>query len=269
MVWSSGQNGNSIQVGPGTYSATCQENKCSSAPSSDITITAKAYPGDAVLSASQTTLCAGSTTDLTASGCMAGATYHWSTGQLGSTITVTPPATTVYSAYCELDGCRSDVVMSIEIAVNPVPAAPHLNNLTVCAGSSAVLTPFGCSGTLSSLTETAIVLSGGYSNTVVSYSMVCTESGCNSQPGVGSITYLAIPDVPQLTATAGTNGTVLCPGNAVTLSVTNCGGGAVNWSNGMLGDSIILYPTGPQTLSVTCNNGSCASEARPILIQQP
>ena len=345
ISWSTGQKGVSIQVTPSattTFSATCVENFCPSAPGT-VEVTVNPFPGNPALSADQTTICVGSAVQLTATGCLAGSTVLWSDSQTGKTVTVNPTATTIYNARCLLNGCMSDAIPSIEITVNPIPpvpvlsaapavicvgtsteltasncigtvnwstgaigasitvspaisttysafcslegcnsttasvevtvnpipSAPVLSNMIVCAGSSAILTPFGCAGTVTTIDTKTAIITGAFTNTVVSYTMVCTENSCVSPEGVGSITYLEIPAVPELTATAGTNGDKVCPGNAVSLSVTNCAGGSVNWSNGQFGDSVIFYPTaGNATFSVICNNGSCASEAKPILFQQ-
>ena len=270
VYWSTGEQGGAILaqvIGTTTFTAECEENGCRT--SSDILITVYPSPGVPAISSDRTSICLGGSVVLTATGCVPGADVIWQDGQQGNTLTVSPTANASYLAQCFLNGCGDQPSNTIDVTVNPIPSAPVLSNMIVCAGSSAILTPFGCAGTVTTIdTQTAIV-TGAFTNTVVSYTMVCTENSCVSPEGVGSITYLEIPRLPELTATAGTNGDKVCPGNAVTVAVTSCTGGSVNWSNGQFGDSVIFYPSaGNATFSVTCFNGSCQSETKPILFQQ-
>ncbi len=63
-------------------------------------------PGAPVISSSSVLLCsAGQSAQLTATGCTG--TLTWSTGQMGSNITVTPSGTTSYTATCTVNGCVS------------------------------------------------------------------------------------------------------------------------------------------------------------------
>ncbi len=54
------------------------------------------------VSVSAAPVCAGTKTDLTALGCPANGSIHWSTTQTGATITVTPQQTTTYTAICDV-----------------------------------------------------------------------------------------------------------------------------------------------------------------------
>ncbi|MFD2933240.1 T9SS type A sorting domain-containing protein [Spirosoma flavum] len=54
------------------------------------------------VSVSSASVCAGTKTDLTASGCPANGSVRWSTTQTGTTITVVPVQTTTYTAICEV-----------------------------------------------------------------------------------------------------------------------------------------------------------------------
>lgn len=267
--WSTGDAGTSIFVSPitdQTYSATCIEGGCAS-DAATLAIRVKRFPGNPSLTADRTTICAGSSVQLTATGCMSGASVNWSNSMSGSTITLTPSAPFMLQAHCSFEGCSSDAIPSIQITVNPVPSAPVLHNLIVCQGESAVLTPFGCGGTVATLHSETLISSGSFSNTITSYTMVCVEADCISEPAVGSITYLQIPDVPVITADGPTVG--VCEGSSVPLQVTSCAGGNVNWSNGLSGESVILLAQPGQSYTVRCFNGSCGSLARPIFFQRP
>jgi len=62
-------------------------------------------PAAPSLSASPTSINAGQSSTLSASGC--GGTVAWSTGQTGNSITVSPAQTTTYTATCSESGCVS------------------------------------------------------------------------------------------------------------------------------------------------------------------
>jgi hypothetical protein len=59
-------------------------------------------PAVLTVSVSSATICAGTRTDLTASGCPTGGALRWASGQTGATITVAPQQTTTYTAICEV-----------------------------------------------------------------------------------------------------------------------------------------------------------------------
>src|SRR5688572_22314969 len=88
-------------------------------------------------SASPAAICPGASSTLTASGAN---TYKWSTGQTGSTITVTPSSTTTYSVKGTNSlGCSKTA--TVTVTVNPLP------NVTASASPSAI-----CKGASSTLT---------------------------------------------------------------------------------------------------------------------
>lgn len=88
--------------------------------SNTVNITIASSP---TLSASpSTTVCAGSSVTLTASGCAGMVT--WSTGATGSSLVVTPPASITYSATCTLNGCAASNPASLSLVVKPMPVGP-------------------------------------------------------------------------------------------------------------------------------------------------
>jgi hypothetical protein len=109
-----------------------------------INITAGCATPTVVLSASQTTICSGTSVNLTASGAT---TYTWNTAATTSSISVTPSVTTTYTVVGEnVPGCPD--TKTISITVNPsaalsVSAAP---SLTLCPGMSTTLTANSSAG---------------------------------------------------------------------------------------------------------------------------
>src|SRR5439155_24848769 len=86
-----------------------------------------------------TTICAGQSTTLTASG---GVSYSWNDGETTAAINVSPAATTTYTvAVTGADGCTAS--KSVTVTVNPLPLASISGNTTICAGQSTTLTASG------------------------------------------------------------------------------------------------------------------------------
>lgn len=65
-------------------------------------LSVSAAPAALTIAASSATLCAGTSTSLTVSGCPATGLVRWSTAQTGGSITVAPKQTTSYTATCEV-----------------------------------------------------------------------------------------------------------------------------------------------------------------------
>ncbi len=172
-------------------------------------------------------ICPGSSTGLTATGCEG--MVSWSNGQKGGNITVNPTSTTTYIATCQSNCGTSGNSSSVTITVLSAAPQPIINGENAfCAGGSTQLTianvvNFGLFrwqrdgqdvGTNSSLS----VSEGGiYTVKVEAYSPSCpaTSAGFTvqkSQPSVGSIK----------------GGTEFCAGGSLTLT-TEASGGVGNY----------------------------------------
>ncbi|MEI6123595.1 MAG: choice-of-anchor L domain-containing protein [Bacteroidota bacterium] len=113
-------------------------NTCTASATTSVTV--NAIPTITV-SALPASLCSGQSSTLTASG---GATYVWMPGNLtGSSITITPAATTTYSvAGVSTAGCTAS--STISIAVNALPLiTASASPVAICNGQSTVLTASG------------------------------------------------------------------------------------------------------------------------------
>jgi hypothetical protein len=99
---------------PGTYRITYTTNgDCPNSSTQDITI--NALPTISI-SASSTSICAGDSVTLTASGAGAGGSYSWNDGQTTAAITVTPGATvTYYVTGTDANGCFNSANQQITV----------------------------------------------------------------------------------------------------------------------------------------------------------
>jgi gliding motility-associated-like protein len=98
------------------------------------TITINAQP--AAPTANNTTVCFNGTTQSASATAPAGTTLVWYTSATGSTTTTAPSATaagtyTAWAAAVNAAGCESTRV-EVTLVINPAPAVPLANNLTVC-----------------------------------------------------------------------------------------------------------------------------------------
>ena len=177
-------------------------------------------------------ICAGATTNLTASGA---ATYTW-TG-LGSTnpLSVTPSAATVYSVTGSACGINS-TPKTYTVTVSPSPSIT-VNSGAICSGSSFTMAPSG--GTTYTYTGGSAVVSpiANATYTVTSSNL----AGCIGS-AVSTVTVNARPIVSLLA------GGVICPGASYTL-VAN-GATTYTYSSG----SAVVSPTATTTYSVTGTN---------------
>ncbi|WP_165492348.1 SdrD B-like domain-containing protein [Jiulongibacter sediminis] len=217
VVWSNGMTGASITVSPTTktvYTAICQVGGCSSGNSSPVEVDVITSPNAPVISCSASRICPGDSLVLNGLGCEG--TVKWSTGETGSSITVAPTATTIYTATCMIGSCESEISAPATINVgNPFPPQVSCDNTLICLGASTTLEAAGCVGT--------VVWSDGQTGSVItvspitmtSYSAICKGSTCESETSnvvtIGvSANSIQAPTVSTLTNT--------CPVETVNLA---------------------------------------------------
>jgi gliding motility-associated-like protein len=198
-----------------------------------------------VVSVNSPTICAGDSVVLTATSQATG--YVWSTGQTGSSITVSPSVTTTYSVSATAGGTGSATSV---VTVNPIPASPVAgSNSPVCAGSSINLTastianavyswtgPNGFSSTQQNptITNATTAASGLY---IVHASVL----GCSNSPDTVEVVVHPLPSAPS----AASNSPV-CAGSTLNLTATGAANATYNW-------------TGPNSFTSTQQNPSIAN----------
>ncbi|WP_461149128.1 SdrD B-like domain-containing protein [Spirosoma pulveris] len=198
-----------------------------------------------VFTVTSATVCYGSQTTLTATGCTG--TVRWNTGTTGNTL-ITPALTTTtsYTATCSAANNVVSAVGTVTVVPQPTVSLQASSTL-VTVGSSVVLTASGCTGNLSwSTGATGSAITVTPMNPTNTYSATCTTAqGCVA---TASITVQTQP-APTLVVTSAT----ICSGSSATLVASGCPV-EMSWSNGTTGNTLIT-PALTATTSYTaiCN----------------
>ena len=186
---------------------------------------------------------------IAASGC--GGTVSWSNGSTGSSISVLPTVTTIYTASCSTASvCTADAT----VTVKPAPTAAILSESPTCSLQS--ITASLC--VQCSNNSSTVLWSNGITNlcqdvsisTTTTYSVACTNSGCTGPPDVR--TFIINPTLAiSKTPTSAINGQ-----NQI-LTATNCSGN-VSWNTGATTSAItVAVTTTNTTYTATCiRNGA-------------
>ena len=259
VKWSTGQETTTILVKPlvtTSYTVTCTINGCTSDPSKIYTITVKPLVIPTI-SATNTLICAGSSTNLTATGCTGKVTWYYDDKTLtGATIIVKPNTTTTYTATCSSVYCISDKSTPVTVKVeNPVPPVVSAGTSTICAGSSVELTATGCNGIVT-WSNGAIGNKITVSPTVsTSYTATCTIGTCVSP--VSNKKDITVTDFAKPTITA--DKLAICAGMSIVLTSNGCNG-TVTWSDGVTGSPRTITPSADIKYTATCESATCKSD---------
>ena len=182
-------------------------------------------------------ICAGSSSNLSVSGCTPGF-ITWSTGESAVSITVTPALTTLYTVTCAnpLDPtCKGQAYQLVTVQPKPNFA---VTNATICAGETAQLLATGCNGvvTWSTAGATGVTLSVSPSATT-SYIATCADPVCVVPPITATVTVNPLPVVTV------TQPKIICDGSSVQLLATSSlPGSTFTWSGGPLSNLTIANP---------------------------
>ncbi|MFN8115815.1 MAG: PKD domain-containing protein [Bacteroidia bacterium] len=212
----------------------------------NVTVTVTPNPTVNIV-ASSSTICAGQTATLTASGATA---YAWLPGaQTTTVITVTPTITTTYTVNGSVGTCYGTKTISINVTSTPTVAS-SITNTTICSGTSVIANVTGAttytwlpsgSGNTSTLTP---------SSTTV-YTVTGSNGSCVSAPKNFTINVTTTPTV-NITASSST----VCAGQTVTLTAS--GATAYSWLPGAQTTTVItVNPTSTTSYTVNGANGTC------------
>lgn len=246
--WSTGDTTQTTTVSvAGTYTVSWISNSCSL---SDTFIVEVVPTPNVSASATDSTLCAGDSTVLTASGA---SSYVWTPGGSGASITVTPATTQTYKVVGSNGGCADSA--EITITVNPLPIIDPVDvdacegipiSLHATGGLSYVWQPGGDTGVTIIVTPTATTM----------FTVTPTDvNGC-ANPYTFTMT---VWNQPQLTVSPDQS---ICIGDSVLIEVS--GALAYTWyPGGSISDSLVVSPTITSTYTVVGTEppGYCADTA--------
>jgi hypothetical protein len=244
--WTGGLTGSSIIVSPTatkSFKAVCTVGTCVSDSSLVSTITVNPIPSIPVINLpNPSTICAGNFVSLSVNNPLASATYRWTGGLTGTSITVSPASSKNYKVNVSLNNCASDSSTAVTVTVQPKPIVILTPSTTapICVGQSMIITASGCStGTYAwtdGLTGTSITVTPSANRT---YKSACLLNGCASDSASVNITVSQSSPLPATTASSVCQGGSLTAGNGLKSTAPNCSGGASNvtatYSGGTIG----------------------------------
>ena len=170
---------------------------------------------------------------------LGGATYVWSTGETGFSITVAPTVTTTYTVTSYANGCASNPV-SVTVEVGPCIPAQGVEEITACGS----YTWHGTTYTASTSTATHTIPGGA-------------ATGCDSIVTL----HLTIKPVPVVTISGNTSIHLY-----ESTTLTAHGASSYSWSTGASTGAITVTPIATTTYSVTGTTDGCASAPASVTV---
>lgn len=205
-----------------------------------------------VISSEKQISCVGQPVILKATNCVG--TVIWSNKKTGTTLTVYPTKTTTYKAYCKKEDCKSAESNAVTIIVN-IPSTPLVKatKTKVCFGETTVLTATGCTG--------EIIWSNGMIGKEITiqpinttkYTATCRSEGCVSCFADDVIITVKGGEPLLLTASK----SVICKGESSVLSAKGNCTGQIKWSNGEIGNTVIVKPENTLEYWAMCETEGC------------
>ncbi|NDK54596.1 Ig-like domain-containing protein [Pontibacter fetidus] len=246
-------------------------NACSKISSASFVVDVKPKPVVSIVAIAPE-ICVGGSATLTASGADS---YVWSgngvtTGTTGASITVSPTATTTYTAIGTTNGCESEA-KTITIVVNPLPIVSiGALNAEYCSSDTAVpLTGSPSGGSFRVLQSGNEVASGasfdpsalGAGNYIIEYTYTDGKSCTNT-----TTKAVTVKQQPTISLT---NDLEICFGSSATLNAT--GADSYSWSpatglSATTGASVIANPTQTTTYTVIGTTDGCQSVAKTVTV---
>jgi hypothetical protein len=247
-LWETGSTSPTANVyGGGQHSVTVSDtNGCVATASVNVT----ERPLPTVVISGNTSICAGASSQLTASG---GSSYVWSTGSTTPSVMVSQSGNYFVTATNNY-GCTATQSTTLNVFSLPVISGSP----SFCEGGSTVLTATGGSSyswstgaNTSSITVDAI---GTYTVTA----NIANGPSCENSV---SVIQKPLPTV-QITGN-----TIICSGVSTTLTATS--NASYLWSNGGTGQSITAYNPGSYSVTVTGTNGCSNSASVNVTTMEP
>lgn len=271
-----------------TYTAKCKSTAtaCESASTSaeDISVTVLPVVANptGISSSAGTTICAGTSTDISAT-CASGSTVVWYSASAliatGSPLSISPAANITYTAKCKSSAtsCESSVTSANDLAiiVTPIPAAPSSvssGSSTICPNGSTTLTGTCTTGTIQWYIGTVSVGSGSplavAPLATTTYSATCKSAvgTCESAKTATSDVTVTVANPAAPTGIGSSAGNTLCTTNTATnLTATCAAGSTLQWYIGTVsvgsGSPLAVQPMATTTYTATCKSGTGTCES--------
>lgn len=254
--WSTGSvNVTTVMVSPGTtttYTVSANTATAQCVYSTSFAVNVVGLPS---ITVNAPTICQGNSTTLIATGAASG--YTWTPGSLtGSTVVVTPTATSVYTLTTANSlGCTNS--RTTAVTVNTIPSVTLTTSTnSICSGTTVSLTASGAT-TYSWNTGATTASINVTPNVNTNYTVTGANGSCTNTKTI-SISVTASPTV-NLTASSMT----MCTGSTINLNAT--GATSYSWNTGATTSTIAVSPSVTTSYSVTGSNGVC-SQTKTITI---
>jgi subtilisin-like proprotein convertase family protein len=261
--------GSSVTATPSqttTYTVTGTSNGCSS--TAQVTVNVNFPP--IITVSSNTTICPGTTTSLTAGGA---STFTWSpsTGlnsTSGASVSASPASTTTYTVVgTAQNGCTatSSVTVNVSNALNVTTNTPA----DICSGQSVSITASGAgsfswspSAGLNTNTGSTVVASPSQTST---YMVIGTDGNCSDTSFV-TVTVNALPVITASVANA------ICQGGSTTISAS--GASSYTWSpatalSATTGSNVTASPSQNTVYTVTGTANGCSGSTQVTVTVHP
>ncbi|WP_317899852.1 T9SS type A sorting domain-containing protein [Aurantibacillus circumpalustris] len=223
--------------------------------SANSTITVNTTPTVAVPNAA---ICSGNATLVTASGAT---NYTWIPGNLnGTSQSLNPASTTVYTVNGSIGSCSSSAVVSVSVTTTPTVSA---SGGSICLGNSILLNASGAS----SYTWNPGALTGASQNFSPSSTTIYTVTGNNGNCAHSRTVTVTVFSLPTVFAIV--SPTVVCSGITATLAA----GGAMTytWTNNINSFSITgaapsVSPSVSTLYTAAASDGTCVNTTTVFLL---
>ena len=244
------------------YTVSGTASGCAPSPSQTVALMVSALPTYSLLPTNTFTICNGTSQTLSVNGAT---TYTWSTAQTGSSITVTPSVTSVYSVTgTDANGCTNPAAATATVNVNPLPIYSILpsSSFSICSGGSATFSVSGASSytwtPVGTLTNPNSANPTANPTTTTIYSVTGTDvNGCSN---LNSATVTVSVTLPPTLSLVGGNTYTMCNGSFQVLSVNPSSLPSYIWSpGGATTSSISVNPTATTIYTVSGTASGCAA----------
>jgi hypothetical protein len=204
------------------------------------------------VSASSSSICAGQTATLSATG--SSTSYSWTAGPSAAVYTVNPATNRTYTITgTGANNCKTRSTITLTVVPLPIVTI-NTNDASICIGESTILLANGANTytwTNTSSTSTSISVSP---TVTTAYTLTGTTNGCS----LTKVAFVNVSAEPTISVTS-TNSLICVGQNAVLTASSNVSNYV--WSNGQTGNVIVVSPSVTANYTVTVDNGFCSKSS--------